>query len=381
MPPTDACEDIVHRRLEEEGLEKIHLPLGTSRSKPRIPIFVSKQLVSKSRVVVVLGEPTQDLGILAGRVVNGPGGIDKGSMVSVVRALQDQVASSDDSDPPGIILANTGQLYWWPDGARTITVEASYAVKLPSLVHAGKRFIASVNLIPGNENPQDHIRYIFSQVLPRLTKENAMVDIVAIGQSCHEMEKVFDNHDNWESWGRRLNSLLLLGTVFPTETLGNKAFVEFLAQVSPEGCLQRFAANRVQRARGYLVSPRPIDTPLASPVGNPQACIPALGCPCYSSSEPWYTEMILIRALRPVLSYLEQVATTPGTFENPLIVVVERPEEVPEDNWDDLKDDQKPAVSTVDPEVMEDAVKQARRWRKFEETGEVPDSDDEEESL
>ena len=91
--------------------------------------------------------------------------------------------------------------------------------------------------------------------------------------------------------------------------------------------------------------------------------------------------MILIRALRPVLSYLEQVATTPGTFENPPIVIVERPEEEPEDNWDDLKDDQKPAVSTVDPKVMEDAVRQARRWRMFEETGEVPDSDDEEESL
>ena len=173
-------------------------------------------------------------------MVNGPGGIDKGSMVSVVRALQDQVASADDPSPPGIILANMGQLYWWPDGARTITVEASYAIKLPSLVHAGKRFVASVNLIPGNENPQNHIQYIFSQVIPRLAKESARVDIVAIGQSCHDMEKVFDNHDNWESWGRRLNSLLLLGTVFPTEVLGNRAFVEFLAQVSLDVFLQKF---------------------------------------------------------------------------------------------------------------------------------------------
>ncbi len=52
-----------------------------------MPIFASPDLAAKKRVVLVVGESLQDLGVLAYRVIGGPGGVDHGSMVSLVRQL------------------------------------------------------------------------------------------------------------------------------------------------------------------------------------------------------------------------------------------------------------------------------------------------------
>jgi hypothetical protein len=66
---------------------------------------------------------------------------------------------------------------------------------------------------------------------------------------------------------------------------------------------------------------------------------------------------------------------TPG-FVNSPITVVERPRaDFRPDEWDSLAEDDKPPVHTVDNEAMLQQVKQLRRWRKFEQTGEAPDSD------
>ena len=78
-------EDEIHSRLEKQGLQKVLLPLGATLTDRHVPIFATPDLKSKSRIVVIFGEPSQDLGVIAGRIANGPGGIDQGSMVSVVR--------------------------------------------------------------------------------------------------------------------------------------------------------------------------------------------------------------------------------------------------------------------------------------------------------
>lgn len=228
----DALRKIIFERLENEGLEKVNLSLGTPSTEPHVPIFVSPDLKEKSHVVIILGEPTQDLGMLAGRVANGPGGLNKGSMVSVVRALKEQVASSTDSSSPGIVLANMGQRYWWPEGKRALTLVDSAAIPLPSMVHAGRRYIPTVNDIPGSETPLSHVETIFKEVISASVAEDAKISIIAVRESCEVVEKFLDIKQNWDTWGTRLNAMVLLANVYTTDHLTNTDLKEFLAKVS-----------------------------------------------------------------------------------------------------------------------------------------------------
>lgn len=224
-------EKIIHERLEQRGMQKLHLPSETPNSEPHIPIFASSDVAEKSRVIVIFGEPVQDLGILAGRVANGPGGLNKGSMVSVVEEIQKQCSSDSDTSPPGILIANPGQLYWWAEGKRVLTVTASAAIPLPSLVHSGRRYDPAVNSILGNETPEAHVTYVLSKVLPQLIATDAKVDIIAIGQSCELITQCLDATKVWSDWGHKLSAMLLIGSVYPVEGLTNSSFKEFLEKV------------------------------------------------------------------------------------------------------------------------------------------------------
>ncbi|OAQ85078.1 arb2 domain-containing protein [Purpureocillium lilacinum] len=337
-----AMEDEIHSRLEKQGLQKVLLPLGATLTDRHVPIFATPDLKSKSRIVVIFGEPSQDLGVIAGRIANGPGGIDQGSMVSVVRKLQAQDSSTTDPSSPGIVIANPGQLYWWPEGKRTLTVTASDAIPLPSLVHYGRVHMAELNNIPGNESRANHIRYVWDVVLQTMSNDDAKISIIAIGETCETVTGYLNDAKNWNRWAGRVSSMLLLGHVYPSDNLTNESFKEFL------------------RTRAYIVSNEPLDTGLATPDGNPDECIPNLGCPCYSSSEPCYSELILIRALPSILDYMELVAKTPS-FENPPVDVIVRPQEEEvevEDEWGKIPDEEKPSISVVDQEQMLQQVKE-----------------------
>ncbi|UKZ56730.1 hypothetical protein TrVGV298_010571 [Trichoderma virens] len=359
-----ALESVIHERLEKEGQQKLLLPLGIPTTEPHMPIFVAPNLETKSRIVVIFGEPTQELGLVAGRVANGAGGINEGSMVSVVRALASQRSSPDDASAPGVVLANMGQTYFWPQGNRAITVLASSYLPLPSLLHKGIRHVPALNDIPGNEGPEQHVKYIFGEVLRSMASEKAMVDVIAIGDSCEIVEKFLDGKEAWEVWGKRLSSLILLSPVCEADGLTNEQFKDFMTK----------------RARGYLVCPEPLGTPLAPPEGNSELSIAPLGFPCFSSSEPMYAETILIRARSHILSHIQDVAMDPG-YENPAITPIDcPPPAMTEQHWDDLPEEDKPVVEKVDPAEFKEQVKQAKRWRKFQETGKAPDTDSEPET-
>ncbi|TWU72983.1 hypothetical protein ED733_004307 [Metarhizium rileyi] len=326
-----ALEDIIHRRLIAEGLEKVALPLGRTTLENHIPVFASPDLQAKSRLIVFLGEPIKALGMLAGRVANGPGGINKGTVISVVKELQKQVSSVEDPSPPGILITNPGQLYWWPEGHRNLTAIDCSAIPLPSLVHFGRQYNPQVNSVTAHETAEKHIEYTFT-MLSGMIRDCAKVDLIAIGQSCELITNFLDNEENWHNWKTHLNAMLLMGTVYPADDITNLGLRNFMAK----------------RTRAYITSNEPLDTPLAPPSGNENEQIANLGCPCYSSSEPFYVEMVLIRALQPALKYLEAVALTPG-YENDDITIAEKPEkDLTDMDWETIPDTEKPAILIVD---------------------------------
>lgn len=233
-------EEIIHERLTEQGLRKTPLPLGTPSDKKHVPIFVDNDLEKKSRIIVIFGETNNMLGQLAGRVVVGPGGISKGSMVSVVEEARQQARRDHESDggnsdasAPGIVLANTGELYWWPNESRALTIGASTMLPLPSMVHHGWRFRKEVNEIQGHETPQKHVVSIFDQVLLPLAAKDAKIDVIAIGDTCELVEGFLDDEASWNTWGPRLSSMVLIDPICDASKLVNEGFRAFLKKVSP----------------------------------------------------------------------------------------------------------------------------------------------------
>ncbi|KAI1140783.1 Arb2 domain-containing protein [Hypoxylon sp. FL0543] len=292
-----ALQKIIWERLENLGLKKELVPLGTTDpSKPHVPIFVSKDIAAKTRVVVIFGETTQDLGALAHRVIGGPGGINKGSMVSIVSELLKQRSSPSDPSPPGVILANMGELIWWPGGNRTLSRSAFNATPMKSAVHIGSTYTKE-NQVPGNETFMRHVNYIFEEVIPHFVNESAGIDVVGVGDGADTVERYLDLFPVWETWKKRINCLALVGGLHPIWELKNEDFGN------------QFLRNK---ARAYATSQEPAGTVLSGPDGNPKtSTFTQIGCPVFSSGEPYYTELTLIAGRDVVLGWLQEVAMTP----------------------------------------------------------------------
>lgn len=252
-----AVQNLVHARLAALQLVKISLPLSAAPDEPYVPIFVSSALRAKKRVVLVFGERDQELGLLAHRVIGGPGGVDEGSMVSIVRALQgrrnyhaDAVEDEDEDEDEnekmeeetGIVLANTGETWWWPEGRRPLCYRQSTGVRMRSAVMKGRRLDERANVIPGNKDADEHVRRLFESLLgdgddggggepPKYSVgRDAVVEVIGLTDGAVAVEKYLDA--NWARWGGRIGSLALVGGGQWVDDLRDEGFKKFLREVS-----------------------------------------------------------------------------------------------------------------------------------------------------
>jgi hypothetical protein len=210
-------------------MTKLLLPLGTPPTKPHVPIFVSANIATATRIVVLFGESCQDLGVLAHRVVGGPGGVNKGSMLSVVAAIR----AADKSGSVGVVIANPGQLWWWPEGGRGLTPAGRFAVPMRSAVHRGRAYDARLNAIQGHETVGRHVASVFGEVLGGgVVREDAKLAVVAVTDVADEVEKFLDDEENWKRWGRKMESLALLGNFYGVGGVKCEGFAKFLKEVS-----------------------------------------------------------------------------------------------------------------------------------------------------
>ena len=233
-------QDVIHERLvEDEGLERVFLPTGgaTDDPKRRTSVFVSPDLERKSRVILIFGETGNPSGIISGRTVNGPGGINAGSAVSLARAISR-------TPDVGFVLLNMGEQYWWPEGQRTITTVMSNAVPLSSAVHMGRRHIPALNCVEGHadlrgvvtspeghKSPEGHVWEVFEDLVRRRVGLNTKLDIVAMADSCEVVEKFLDKEENWRKWKPMIGGMVLMGSQCSAEWLQNDNFKDFLAKV------------------------------------------------------------------------------------------------------------------------------------------------------
>ena len=210
------------------------LPLGTvDPAQPHVEIRVSGDIDTKSRVVIILGESTQELGVIAHRVLGGTGGINKGSMVGLVREIKKQRSSATDPTAPGIILANPGELFWWPEGRKSLTPTGRHALPMASAVHYGRYHEPSKNDIPENRSPAEHVRYILDKVVPAVVPAEAKIDIISVGIVAEHVEEYLNNDAVWAKLGDALNSLTVVGSFYNASKIECEGFRTFMQKVFP----------------------------------------------------------------------------------------------------------------------------------------------------
>jgi len=171
----------------------LRLPLTiTGPNEPHVPILVSANLRTASRIIVVFGEPIQDLGIWAYRSI-GTNGINAGSAVSLAEHVlyqqqkscqKETTAERNQLSDTALVLANTGQLVWHAAGRKAITMPTWLALPRRSAVDPPQT-MTERNKIRGNENWQEHVECVFGEILAargRLVRADAKIDIVGVAE-------------------------------------------------------------------------------------------------------------------------------------------------------------------------------------------------------
>lgn len=276
-----ACiRNIVLSRLRELGLRTLRLPIGATEKDNHVPILVSPDLAQKKHIIVLFSEVSQDLGIFSYRTC-GNEGINEGSAVNFVSAILNGVASVPGQDVPGIILANPGQLLWHRGGGQAVT--RSHWANLPreTAVDGPFRIDELKNKIPGNEDFDAHVNYIFHNVIHGMVAKDARIDVVGLewaGRAC-----IRHLSANWEKYAPRVGGVCLASPQHDLSDLENADFVDFMRR----------------NARAYFVSSSPVGTAISDDAD--------FGCECYASGEELYPENIITKAAVNMLAWLSQL--------------------------------------------------------------------------
>lgn len=274
---------LVQTRLLSSSLNLTRVPFTASPTDPHIPILTSTNLPTANRTILFFGEEFQDLGIFAYRTI-GQESNAAGSAVDFVSAIQSS------KDNPGIIIANLGQLLWYRRGGRAVTRMSWSALPRNSGVAEQMRIDPVKNRVPGNEDAAAHVKYVFEEVVAKMVNPSANLDIIGVGEGASELVAYLQTE--WAKWEGRIQAIAVgAGYMWTNGEVHDAEFAKFWGK----------------RARVYLLSPHPLETPLS---GREH-----FGCNCYSSGEAIHTECIMPRAYRSMLGFFRLVADVPGYQE------------------------------------------------------------------
>ena len=224
--------EILHKlillRLKRENLQAIKLPLESANNSPHVQVLASDNLSQCHHVVIFFNDSKARSGIIDMRSLLGCSGMTKGSVVALIHALNSQLADSK----PGIILANPGQLYWWPEGNQSISTGSSNNLNLPSLVHYGRKFHAHLNSIPGHETAEEHLKSVMRDVVTAQIQTGAKLSVIAAGDGCEVVQRFFEAEENWAVWSEKLSAVIFCGPSGGSHCSSNAGWKAFISKVS-----------------------------------------------------------------------------------------------------------------------------------------------------
>jgi hypothetical protein len=170
----------VDERLEKLQMRRVNLPLGATDADQHVPIYVSPDIEQKKRVIILFGERNQDPQIFSYRVI-GDEGINRGSVVDTVDAiLNKKPLFNSDEQPPGLIITNPSQLYWYRQGARAVSWVEWLGLPRESAVHQPLQINPDKNTVPENLDFREHVNYIFDKVVTSMLHKDVKLDIIGL---------------------------------------------------------------------------------------------------------------------------------------------------------------------------------------------------------
>ncbi|KAL8820959.1 MAG: hypothetical protein Q9223_000913 [Gallowayella weberi] len=278
----------IHSRILSSSMTLTTLPLTTPSSKPHIPIYTSINLPTCPRLIVYIGESWQDLGVFAWRTINQET-IAAGSVLDFISHAMPSQSPND----PGVIVANTGQLLWYRGGQRAVTQTTWLALPRQWAVSAPMAVDEERNRVPGNRDPQEHVAYIFNEVIPAMCKKDVKIDVIGMGDGGPMVAEYLQA--NWERCEGKVQAVCVgSGPIWIGERIdGVKGFGKFWSD----------------RARAYVQSDEPLDSPVTGREN--------FGCNCYSAGQNETVELVMPKAYKNMLNFFRLVNDVPGYCEVP----------------------------------------------------------------
>ena len=214
-------------RFEASSLNVTRLPLNAGPSDPHTTILTSSNLATARRLIVYFGESMQDLGIFAHRII-GQDSIASGSALDFVHAIQSTEGSADTA----IVIANLGQLVWYRRGQRAMTIASWNALPRRTGVGNPMRIDPVKNHIPGNGNTKEHVQSVFEEVLGKLARQDAVINLIGLGEGAEEAVGYLEQ--NWRHWDSKVKAICVgLGFVWKVgDDVQNEKFMDFWGKVS-----------------------------------------------------------------------------------------------------------------------------------------------------
>lgn len=245
-------------RLKDLGIGRLYLPQLTFKKpeEPHIPVAATpaKYLRAKRRVVVLVNDEFQDLGVFAWRMLARDAGIKSGSFIAFIEELMarsqvqhrnSHIAGSslvaDESNntvgavntstsaAPGFIALNPGQLLYSYALNESMSRNTWNARNVPSAAHQ-PICVRAQNYVEGNKTPEEHVAFVFSNIISdtRFVHQDAELYIVGMQDRGDLVLRYLDSH--WSSWHKRVKAVALMESRHIASSISNSDFKTFLKE-------------------------------------------------------------------------------------------------------------------------------------------------------
>ncbi|KAH8726838.1 Arb2 domain-containing protein [Phaeosphaeriaceae sp. PMI808] len=244
----------IEKRLSLLGIDRIYLPefTKTKPDRPHIPILSSSPeiLKSRKRIIVIINDGTQDLGILAYRMIRELG-VNGASIAHFVKEVIRRSAANNNSEDfttifddgyqvkepnnvPAIVVLNTGQLLYSHKHNKAMTIQSWSAMPRKSAMHEIIKFHEQENRVENHRTATEHVESVFNDILcnPNRISTDAELYVIAIEGGAQNLLDVLEK--DFEKYGSRIAALALVQSLVDDSQIKNRSLRAFLHQRTRE---------------------------------------------------------------------------------------------------------------------------------------------------